>query len=145
MTRGWWWVVAVVALAAQVWITVSAPAVSRYEGALVGVAVVVLIGVNFIRSRRRGTRVADTLRPDAAEFVALQDDLLGRVPSSAGQPQDAGPAATMFEAHDDPEGDITQGHDLCSGGRTDRDNAQRRAFRSVRAEGGGDGGRVRRR
>ncbi|GHS87455.1 hypothetical protein AGMMS50218_09350 [Actinomycetota bacterium] len=119
MTRGWWWVVAVVVLAAQVWITVLAPAVLRYEGALIGVAVVVLIGVNFIRSRRRGTRVADTLRPDAAEFIALQDDLLGRVPSSASQPQSAGPVATMFEVHDDPEGDITKDRDLRSDGRTD--------------------------
>jgi hypothetical protein len=93
-------------LLAQSWITVNAPAVLPGEGAVLGMAVLVLIAVNTVRSRRHRTRVAHALRPDAPELIALQDDFLGRVPSLDNRPVGSGPVATQCEPHDDPQGDV---------------------------------------
>lgn len=100
------WVTAVVALLAMVWFTVYKPEVLPGVFAVIGVLIVVLICANVIRTRRRRTTVAHTLRPDAREFIALQDDLLGRVSNGPG-PENTGPVATSYEQHDDPEGNLT--------------------------------------
>ncbi|GAA3812906.1 hypothetical protein CSO01_11430 [Cellulomonas soli] len=65
-------------------------------------AVLVLITVNFLRTRRRGTSIAKTLRPDASEFISLQDDLLGRPHTAGATSSSAGPVATLFEDRGDP-------------------------------------------
>jgi hypothetical protein len=92
---------AITLLAAQWWITMYARHLLPLEGLIIGVAVLVLIVVNFVRTRRRGTRVADTLRPDAAEFISLQDDLLGRTTSTA-PPPSSEPVATQLHHQRDP-------------------------------------------
>jgi hypothetical protein len=89
-------------LAAQWWMTMYARHLLPLEGLIIGVAVIVLIVVNVVRTRRRGTRVADTLRPDAAEFIALQDDLLGRTTSTAPPPHSSGPVAAQTHQSRDP-------------------------------------------
>jgi hypothetical protein len=94
-------IAAVALLAAQWWITMYARHLLPLEGLIIGVAVIVLIAVNFVRTRRRGTRVADTLRPDAMEFTSLQDDLLGRT-TSTGPPPSTEPVATQLHHQRDP-------------------------------------------
>jgi hypothetical protein len=55
------------------------------------------------------SRTRRALRREAPELIDLQDDLLGRLPSNGSAPTPTGPVATEFEAHGDPEGDLTRG------------------------------------
>ncbi len=114
MRRSLLWVVALLALGAQLWVTLAARQVLPYEGAVLAALLVVSAVVTFVRARLRGRRVADTLRPDAQAFAALQDDLLGRSPSGATTNLGAGPVAMQVESHDDPAGDLLRG-DLAQG------------------------------
>jgi hypothetical protein len=93
---------AVVVLAVQCWITLDARHLLPLEGVVIGVAVVVLVTVNVVMTRRRGTRVARTLRPDSPELIALQDDLLGRTSSTGSAPLSSGTSVTQPSPWRDP-------------------------------------------
>ena len=110
MRRRWWWVAVAPALVGPCWVMLDAPHLVPY---VAGVLLVLLVGssvTTVVLSRRRGIRVAHALRPDAAELTALQDDLLGRLPSQDSAPVDTGPVAAQVELHGDPQGDLLPGY-----------------------------------
>ena len=102
-------VLVVAVLALQVWIAFSARWILLYEVAALFLVALVSSCVATYKSRRRGMRVAHTLRPDAAEFVALQDDFLGRVQTTSAVGGHQETVSTQCEVHGDPDGDLTEG------------------------------------
>ncbi len=101
-------VLAVMTLALHVWIAFSARWILLYEVSALFFLALASSCVATYRARRRGMRVAHTLRPEATEFVALQDDFLGRVQTASafGGHQDT--VSTQVEVHGDPDGDLTE-------------------------------------
>ncbi|WP_066583599.1 hypothetical protein [Cellulomonas timonensis] len=96
------------ALAAQAWIGLSARWIVPYELAALVLVMLGLGCTTAYKARKRGMRVAHTLRPDGPEFDALQDDFLGRVRTSSPAGMHPGPVATRVESHDDPDGDLIE-------------------------------------
>ena len=84
MVKRWiGWTVSVTVIAG-VWVVLMfAPQLSQWVGLVWAIGLPVGGIVTFVRARRRGVRVAETLRPYGPDFVTLQDDLLGR-PHTAG-------------------------------------------------------------
>lgn len=97
------WSVAVVVLVAWVTMMLYAPQLTPYLAATLGVAVLTGSVMTVVRARRRGVSVATSLRPEGHAISAMQDDLLGRMPSpplSSDVSDD--PVPTRVEAHVDP-------------------------------------------
>lgn len=97
------WLGALVVLAGGLWMTVTTSALGPYVLAAGWLLVLAGALTNVVIARRRQVRVTDLLHRDAHGLSALQDDLLGRLPSPApsyGSP--VGPVATLVDDRGDP-------------------------------------------
>lgn len=97
MKRWIGWTAAVAALVVM-WVALMfAPHLMKWVGLAWAIGLPVAGGVTFLLARRRNKRVAETLRPYGQDFIALQDDFLGR-PHTAGTtwPDDS-PTPTLVE------------------------------------------------
>lgn len=110
MRRRWWSLAVVPAVVGPCWLVLDAPHLVPYVAGVLLALLLASAATTVVLSRRRGIRVAHTLRPDAAELIALQDDLLGRLPSQGSAPVGTGPVATQVELHGDPQGDLLPGY-----------------------------------
>lgn len=84
MVKRWIGWTAAVTVIAVLWVVLMfAPQLSQWFGLVWAIGLPLAGIVTFVRARRRGKRVAETLRPYGPDFITLQDDLLGR-PHTAG-------------------------------------------------------------